>query len=121
MSRCERAFDCYAQCLQLNAAQTVRTAPGVLSVSDAVTPDGDADLVGTSVKGFRVMRHIAEGGMGHVYEAVTETGEHVALKVLHTALMSKPDVAFRFRREAELLASVKSEHVPRLIARGRDA
>lgn len=88
-------------------------------MADAVTPD--ADLVGTNVKGFKVTRHIAEGGMGHVYEAVSETGEHVAVKVLHTALMTKPDVAFRFRREAELLDSVKSEHVPRLITRGRDA
>ena len=82
--------------------------------------DNEPDLVGTDVKGFRVTRHIAEGGMGHVYEATTENGDRVALKVLHTALMAKPEVAFRFRREAELLDVVKSEHVPRLLARGRD-
>jgi len=90
-------------------------------VSASLPTDGDPDLVGTTIKGgFRVTRHIAEGGMGHVYEATTENGQRVAIKVLHTALMAKPDVSFRFRREAELIESVKSGHVPRLIARGRD-
>jgi len=61
--------------------------------------------------------------MGHVYEAHGPTGpaERVAVKVLHTSLMKKPDVAFRFRHEAELLASVDSPHIPRVLGRGRDA
>jgi eukaryotic-like serine/threonine-protein kinase len=106
----------------VNVVRAVRTAPGVVpSLSVAIKPDAEHDLVGVTVKGFRVTRHIAEGGMGHVYEATSPAGERVALKVLHTALMTKPDVAFRFRREAELIDAVKSEHVPRLYARGRDA
>ncbi|MBL8744290.1 MAG: serine/threonine protein kinase [Myxococcales bacterium] len=123
----------------MNAARAMRTAPLVEASVAGASPtdpvanvdpaepaavadelDNEPDLVGTDVKGFRVTRHIAEGGMGHVYEATTENGDRVALKVLHTALMAKPEVAFRFRREAELLDVVKSEHVPRLLARGRD-
>lgn len=79
-----------------------------------------ADLVGETLSGWRVVRHIAEGGMGHVYEAEGPKGERAAIKVLHTHLLTKPEVSFRFRREGEILESIQSPHVPKLMGRGKD-
>ncbi len=83
--------------------------------------DGSPDLIGATLPGgFLIRRHVAEGSMGHVYEARGPDGQRAAVKVLHRSLMKKPDVAFRFRHEAELLDAVKSPFVPKLLARGRD-
>src|SRR5688500_12389426 len=50
---------------------------------------------------FRVVRKIAEGGMGIVYEAIDLTNEkHVAVKLLHAHLSSDEQITERFRREA---------------------
>ncbi|MFO0554406.1 MAG: serine/threonine-protein kinase [Polyangiaceae bacterium] len=82
----------------------------------------EADLVGAALGGFTLTRHLAEGSMGHVYVATRPEapGREFAVKVLHTDLLGQPEVAFRFRREAEILSMVKSPYVPRLCGRGRD-
>ncbi len=83
-----------------------------------------ADLVGATLPGgWQVVRHVAVGSMGHVYEArhVDDGPARVAVKVLHTELVANKEVAFRFRREAEILESIESPHVPRIFDRGRDA
>lgn len=58
--------------------------------------------------------------MGHVYEAQREDGTRAAIKVLHSHLLTSPEVSFRFRREGEILESISSPHVPRLLGRGKD-
>lgn len=79
------------------------------------------DLVGVTLPGgWHVSRHVGEGGMAHVYEATRE-GTRAAIKVLHDALRAKPEVAFRFRREGELVESIESAHVPKVLGRGKDA
>ena len=92
-------------------------------VRRASVPTGEdelaPDLVGETLSGWRVVRHIAEGGMGHVYEAEGPKGERAAIKVLHTHLLTKPEVSFRFRREGEILESIQSPHVPKLMGRGK--
>jgi serine/threonine-protein kinase len=112
---------------------SLRTAPDpvvAFSLSSNPSTDDSPDLVGATLAGgFRIVRHVAEGSMGHVYEATpplpsdpgAKTPERVAVKVLHTSLLSQREVAFRFRREGEILDSIRSPHVPRLLARGRDA
>ncbi len=82
------------------------------------------DLVGSTLPGgWQVVRHVGIGSMGHVYEAkhVEDGPARVAVKVLHTELVANKEVAFRFRREAEILDQIDSPHVPRLFDRGRDA
>lgn len=86
----------------------------------AAEEDGPALVGKTLPGGWQVLRHVAVGGMGHVYEGRGEDGQRVAVKVLHTHLMNKADVAFRFRREAEIVAMISSPHIPKLLARGRD-
>ncbi|MDX6665942.1 MAG: eukaryotic-like serine/threonine-protein kinase [Solirubrobacteraceae bacterium] len=59
---------------------------------------------------YRVLRHIANGGMAAVYAAADEVlGREVAIKVLDPALGAGPDVRARFTREARVAARV-SDH-----------
>jgi serine/threonine-protein kinase len=97
----------------------------MLALSAALdAPESDApDLVGKVLAGvWEVVRHVAIGSMGHVYEVRHMDGgpARAAAKVLHTELVHNKEVAFRFRREAEILDAIHSPHVPRLFDRGRD-
>jgi eukaryotic-like serine/threonine-protein kinase len=78
-------------------------------------------LVGTTLDGrYRIVSHIASGGMGSIFRA-----EHVymrkdlALKVLRPDLSTLPDIAERFRREAEIAASLEHDNIVRVTDFGR--
>jgi serine/threonine protein kinase len=61
---------------------------------------------------YRIVRRIGVGGMGSVYEAKhAGLGTQVAIKVLLPQLAKVPTVADRFRREAQVSATLKSPHV----------
>jgi serine/threonine-protein kinase len=61
---------------------------------------------------YRIVRRIGVGGMGSVYEARhAGLGTPVAIKVLLPQLSKVPTVADRFRREAQVSATLKSPHV----------
>jgi len=78
-------------------------------------------LLGSVVDGrYRLMAHLATGGMGAVFRA-----EHVymrkelALKVLRPELSASVDIAERFRREAEIAASLEHENIVRVTDFGK--
>jgi serine/threonine-protein kinase len=61
---------------------------------------------------YRIVRRIGVGGMGSVYEAKhAGLGTPLAIKVLLPQLAKVPTVADRFRREAQVSATLKSAHV----------
>jgi serine/threonine-protein kinase len=82
-----------------------------------------ASLLGTVIDGrYRLLAHLASGGMGAVFRA-----EHVymksplALKVLKPEIAGVCDVAERFRREAQIAASLDHENIVRVTDFGRSA
>ncbi len=62
--------------------------------------------------GYTVGAHIADGSMGAVYEAHDdETGERVAIKVLHPHVARDAIAAERFRREYETANSLRHGYI----------
>lgn len=71
--------------------------------------------------GYRIIRPLAEGGMGTVYEAEQiATGARRALKVMHGQFARDEGLRARFVREARLAASIPSEHVAQVLDAGQD-
>jgi len=73
--------------------------------------------VGTVVNGrYHIQRMIGRGGMGTVYSVHhVNTGEELALKVLHPALAENDTAVERFRTEARAPVHIGSEHVVRVV------
>jgi serine/threonine protein kinase len=71
---------------------------------------------------YQLSRLLGRGGMGAVYEAErVDTGERVAVKVLHGHLVIPGgDGPRRFRREAAAVRAIRGEHIPRVIDAGAD-
>lgn len=76
--------------------------------------EGVPDRVGP----YEVVRHVATGGMGTVYEALQARPlRRVALKVIRTALRT-PRALRRFEKEGELLARLEHPGIARVYALG---
>jgi serine/threonine protein kinase len=82
------------------------------------TPDKESrrySLVGK----YRVVAHIATGGMGAVYKALDpDTGREVAIKILPPELAARPDLLERFRREARNCARLRHDNIVSLVEFG---
>ena len=64
---------------------------------------------------FRVIRFIARGGMGELYEAEDiELGERVALKTIRSEISTDERVHQRFRREVQLARKVTHPNICRI-------
>jgi serine/threonine-protein kinase len=74
-------------------------------------------LIGTTlVERYRVVRKIAEGGMGAVYEAEQiALGRKVAIKVLHGHLASDEEIARRFEREARATTAIGHPNIVEVV------
>jgi len=71
-----------------------------------------SNLIGQEIAGFRIVREVARGGMGVVFEAEqVRLGRPVALKMLHPALTVDQDFLRRFEREAKTLARLNHENI----------
>jgi len=65
---------------------------------------------------YEVTRVLGEGGMGVVYEARhVDLARSVAVKVLRPDALRDAQAVGRFRREARVAASLKSDHVARIL------
>lgn len=64
---------------------------------------------------FRVVRFIAAGGMGEVYEAEDEElHERVAIKTIRPEILAQPNALVRFKREVHLARKVTHPNVCRI-------
>jgi Tol biopolymer transport system component len=69
-------------------------------------------LIGRTLAHYRVTAAIGVGGMGEVYRATdTRLGREVAIKVLPAEVAGDEERLARFRREAQLLASLNHPNV----------
>lgn len=74
-------------------------------------------LVGTVVANrFQVLRLLGRGGMGKVYEVeLTQLKKRFAMKVLAKQLAGQEDALRRFRREAEIVASLNHPNIIEIV------
>lgn len=79
-------------------------------------------LIGREVEGrYRVVDHIADGGMGSVFVAHDERLKRdIALKVLRADLARNPSFVDRFRGEAQAAAQLNHPNVVAVHDQGRD-
>jgi serine/threonine protein kinase len=67
---------------------------------------------GTKLGPYEIITLIGAGAMGEVYRAKdTKLGRDVALKILPTSFASDPERVARFRRDAQVLASLNHPHI----------
>ena len=70
---------------------------------------------GTWLGQYEVLSHIGSGGMGEVYRARdSKLNREVALKVLPEQFVRDPERIARFRREAQVLASLDHPNIARI-------
>jgi len=86
-------------------------------------PEATCDVLGPARAGaelegldaFQVVRLLAEGGMGSVYEAVDrQLGRPVALKVMRAQVADLRKARERFLREARAAAALADDHIVRI-------
>jgi serine/threonine-protein kinase len=64
---------------------------------------------------YEVLAPLGAGGMGEVYRAKdTKLGRDVALKILPASFTNDPERVARFRREAQVLASLNHPHIAQI-------
>src|SRR5919198_2076896 len=67
---------------------------------------------GSRLGPYEIQSPLGAGGMGEVYKAHdTKLGRDVALKILPETFIHDPDRVARFRREAQVLASLNHPHI----------
>src|SRR6516225_5962334 len=70
---------------------------------------------GTRLGAYEIVAAIGAGGMGEVYRAKdTKLGRDVALKILPASFTNDPERVARFRREAQVLASLNHPHIAQI-------
>ena len=86
------------------------------------TAERETLRVGTLIAGsYRVVRPLAEGGMGVIYEVEqVATGARRALKVMRLQFAGDDALRARFVREARLTASLPTDHVAQVLDAGLD-
>lgn len=71
-----------------------------------------------NIAGYRVGKLLGRGAMGEVYRATDKADLEVAIKILHSNLLSNATHVKRFLREAEAAGAVDSPHVPKIYETG---
>ena len=69
-------------------------------------------MIGTRLAHYEITSHLGSGGFGDVYQATDlKLKRSVAIKLLPDALAADPDRISRFRREAQVLASLNHPNI----------
>jgi eukaryotic-like serine/threonine-protein kinase len=72
-------------------------------------------MTGTKLAHYDIAEHLGSGGMGDVYRATdSKLGRSVAIKLLPAAFASDAERLSRFRREAQVLASLNHPNIAQI-------
>ncbi|TPV95336.1 MAG: serine/threonine protein kinase [Myxococcales bacterium FL481] len=104
-----------------NAPQAVSYPPPAVGspMPDSADPD---PLIDTRLDDtYEIVRGLAAGGMGRVYEARHHRirTKRLAVKVIHANLAGNPEIVSRFQREVEAAAAISSPYVASVYDVGR--
>jgi tetratricopeptide (TPR) repeat protein len=92
--------------------------PGQVASAGAPSPSSPPDL--PRIPGYEVLGEIGRGGMGVVLRVHDTTFQrHLAIKVLLTDPRSHPEMARRFREEAQVLGQLQHPGIPPIHALGQ--
>ena len=92
------------------------TPAKIATVGDQPQYSPGQQLAGTV---YRVVRHLATGGMGSVYDVEDVTvGKRYVLKTLHPQLVSRHDLAKRMEAEARALARLQHPNIVDVVTAG---
>lgn len=98
--------------LKRDGAGGLLERPVAQEAAKMIGKDESQPLTGKRLGPYEVLSKIGAGGMGDVYRAVdTKLRRDVAIKVLPNAFVYDPDRLSRFRREAQLLASLNHPNI----------
>jgi eukaryotic-like serine/threonine-protein kinase len=87
-------------------------------LEQALQAGGMGRFTDQTLGAFKLGAVLGRGGMGEVYEAIDEQGDHAAVKLLLPEVLGQPGYVRRFLREVRIAASVSSPHVVRVLAIG---
>lgn len=91
------------------------------SMREAVWPRGVLNVGEVLAGRFRIVRFIAGGGMGDVYEAEdAELAEHIALKTIRAEVAASPRTLARFKKEIQLAKRISHPNICRIHDLGFD-
>jgi serine/threonine protein kinase/Tol biopolymer transport system component len=86
--------------------------PALETAAKMFAEDLGESLIGRDLGCYQILSFLGKGGMGEVYRAQdTNLRREVALKVLPEAFAHDPERLARFRREAQLLASLNHNNI----------
>lgn len=100
-----------------------RTTKVSASVAHPAPSDGKQERLEPAaelpvIAGYHIDRIIGEGGFGQVWHAHRESGERVAIKVLHLELVRSIDALTRFQRELDAIQRLRHDNVVRALDHG---
>jgi serine/threonine protein kinase len=77
-----------------------------------VDTDDPAQMIGTSIDRWKILRKLGEGGIGTVYEVEhREIGRRAAMKILRKVYSANAEVVGRFKMEAKSASQIKHPHI----------
>src|SRR5438105_5774631 len=93
-------------------AEAFMESPALEIAAKKIAQDQTRSLLGQRLGSYQVLSLLGAGGMGEVYRAHdTKLARDVAIKVLPKAFADDPDRLGRFRREAQVLASLNHPNI----------
>ncbi len=112
-----------AALLQADSGAAIGMTAAVASAAATLEPDRHDELIGTRFGAYRIVSHIARGGMGDVFVGERDDGafeQRVAIKLIVTGLRSG-EAMHRFAIERQILAKLDHPNIARILDGGNTA